>query len=230
MTPMPRGMQMRSTLPTRMVTRVSLLLLFVPLPYSTATGFQSLVRWKRMRPLSLMGFGRDLITSPYSPALLHATLHVIEIAIFLFAQWADSQMLENPSSTIRLDDWRSLKSDGGDLSALLSLLNAECALACRPAVEPRDLDSNFLGHNLCNKTDVDSISSPPLIRPGTAATAATAATCCTSPRKHSLAQTLSSHPNIHTMFPTMQARMPAKVAVAQVMEANIALQETEEAT
>jgi hypothetical protein len=113
------------------------------------------------------------------------------------------------------------------LSALPSFVNAECALECRPAVGPKDSDGNSLGHNLCNKTDVDSIESPPLIGPGTIATDVS---CRTSLRKISLAKSSSGHPNIGTMFPTMHARMPAKVAAAQVMEANIGLQRTEEAT
>ncbi len=45
-----------------------------------------------------------------------------------------------------------------------------------------------------------------------------------------MAKSVSGHPDIHTMFPTMRACMPAKIAAAQMMEANIALQDTEEAT
>jgi hypothetical protein len=137
-----------------------------------------------------------------------------------FTHWADSQLLENPSSNIQLDDWHSLKSDGRNLSTLPSFLDAECALACRPAVGPEDSDSNFLGHNLCNKTDVESIESPPLIGPGTVASAAAH---CASPMKMFTAKTLPGHPDICTMFPTMCACMPAKGAATQVMEANIVL-------
>jgi hypothetical protein len=144
-----------------------------------------------------------------------------------FAHLADSQSLDNPSSFIQLDDWRSLIFNGGDLSALPSSVVAECALGYRPAVGPKELDGNSLGNNLCNKTDVDSIESPPLIGPGTVVTAASH---CPSPRKVSLAKSLSGHPNICTMFLTMCACTPAKVAAAQVMETNIALQVTEEAT
>jgi hypothetical protein len=45
-----------------------------------------------------------------------------------------------------------------------------------------------------------------------------------------LAKFLSGHPNICTMFLMMHARTPAKAAAAQVLEAIIALQETEDAT
>jgi hypothetical protein len=99
-----------------------------------------------------------------------------------FATWADTQSLENPSSTIQLDDWLSLKSDGGDSSAPLSFLDAEHALDCRPAVETKGLDGNILGHKLCNKTDVDSVQSPQLI--GGPGTIATATTRCTSHTKN----------------------------------------------
>jgi hypothetical protein len=111
------------------------------------------------------------------------------------------------------------------LSALLSSVDAECALGCRPAVGLEEMDSNLLGHNLCNKTDVDSIEYPPLVGPGTIATAASRGA---SPRKVSLTKTLSGHPNICTIFPTMRVHTPAKVAAAQVIEINIVLQETEE--
>jgi hypothetical protein len=46
----------------------------------------------------------------------------------LFAHWADSQLLGNPSFSTQLDDWCYLKSNGGDLSAFLSSVVAECAL------------------------------------------------------------------------------------------------------
>jgi hypothetical protein len=144
-----------------------------------------------------------------------------------FAHWVDTQLLENPSSAIQLDNWHSLKSDGRDSSALPSFLDAKRALDCRPAVRHKRLDDNFLGHNLFNKTDIDSIESPPLIGPGTVATATAR---CTSLRKNSLAKTSSRHPDIHTMFPTMCAHIPAKVDAAQVMEDDIVLQEAEEAT
>jgi hypothetical protein len=85
MTPTPRGMQMRLPLATRMVTKDMLFIpLFIPLPYSMTTGFQFLIQWKGTRILSLTGFGRDPITSPYSPPLLHVTLQEIGIAVFLF--------------------------------------------------------------------------------------------------------------------------------------------------
>jgi hypothetical protein len=93
------------------------------------------------------------------------------------------------------------------------------------AVRPKDLDGDYLGHNLCNKTDVDSIESPPLIGLGTVATADSHHIF---PRKISSAKSLPGQPNICTMFLTMRVRTPAEVAAAQVMEANIALQETEE--
>ncbi len=106
----------------------------------------------------------------------------------------------------------------------MSSVVAECALGCRPAVRPKDSDSNSLGHDMCNKTDVDSVESIPFIGLDTVVTAASH---CASPRKVSLAKSLSGHPN---MFLTMRACMPAKVAAAQVLEADIMLQETEEAT
>jgi hypothetical protein len=70
--------------------------LFVLLPYSMTTGFQFLVRWKGTRPLSPTGFCRDLITSPYSPTLLHATMQETGIAIY------PSQMGQTPNC------WRTL--------------------------------------------------------------------------------------------------------------------------
>jgi hypothetical protein len=83
MTPILRGMQMRLPLATRMVTRdMPLFPLFILLPYSTTTGSQFLVRWKGMLPLSPMGFGQDLITSPYSPALLRATFQETGKALY----------------------------------------------------------------------------------------------------------------------------------------------------
>ncbi len=61
MTPMLRGVQMRLPLAMKTVTRDMLLLpLVVPLPYSTTTGSQFLVRGKGTQPLSLTGLGRDL--------------------------------------------------------------------------------------------------------------------------------------------------------------------------
>jgi hypothetical protein len=97
----------------------------------------------------------------------------------------------------------------------------------RPAVGPKEMDGKLLGYNLCNKTDVDSIKSLPLVGPGAVVTGTS---CCAPPRKVTSAKSLSGHPNICTMFPTMSAHMSAKVAAAQIMEADIALQETEEAT
>ncbi len=144
-----------------------------------------------------------------------------------FTHGADSQLLENPPSAIRVDNWCSWQSNGRDVSVLPSSVVAECALGCRPAVRPEDLDGNSLCHNLCNKTDADSVESPPLIGLGTVVTAAS---CCAPPRKVSLAKFLSGHPNICTMFLMMHARTPAKAAAAQVLEAIIALQETEDAT
>jgi hypothetical protein len=123
----------------------------------------------------------------------------------------DSQLLENPFSPFRLDNWRSLKSKGSDLSAFPSLVDAKRALGCRPAVGLKETDGNLFGHNLCYKTDIDSIEFPPLVGPGTVATAASRRA---SPRKVSSAKSLSGHPNVHTMFPTMRVRTPAKVAAA----------------
>jgi hypothetical protein len=113
------------------------------------------------------------------------------------------------------------------LSALPSSVDAECALGCRPAVGTKELDGNSLGHNLCNKTDLDSVEALLRIGPGTVATASS---LCASTRKNSLTKSSSGHPDICTIFLTMRARTPAKVAAAQVMEANIALKEAEEAT
>ncbi len=110
---------------------------------------------------------------------------------------------------------------------LLSSAVAECALGCRPAVGPEDLDGNNLRHNLCKKTDIDSVESFPFIESGTVVTAASRHA---PPRKVSLAKFLSGHPNIFTMFSTMRAFTPTEAATSQVLEANIALQETEDAT
>ncbi len=107
---------------------------------------------------------------------------------------------------------------GKDLSALLSSVVAECTLGCRPVVRPEDSEGNSLGHNLCNKTDIDFVEYPPFIGPGTVVTAASRHA---SPRKVSPVKFSSSHPNICAMFLTMRARMPAKVTAAQVLEANI---------
>ncbi len=113
------------------------------------------------------------------------------------------------------------------MSVLPSSVVAECALGCRPAVGPKDLDGNSLGHDLCNKTNVDSVQSFPFIGPGTVVTAASH---CAPPRKVSSAKFSSGHPNICTMLSMMHACMPAKAAAAQILEANIALHETEDAT
>ncbi len=128
-----------------------------------------------------------------------------------FPHWADSQALESPSSYIRLVTWRSLKSNGGDLSPFPSSGNSERALGSRPAVGPKEMHNKLLGHNLCNKTDVDSIEFPPLVGLGTVATAASRPTF---PRKVSLVKSSSGQPNIRTMTPTIRARTPAKVAAA----------------
>ncbi len=113
------------------------------------------------------------------------------------------------------------------MPALPSLVDAERTLGCRPVVGLKETEGNLLGHNLCNIIDVDSVESPPHVGLGIVATAASHPA---SPRKVSLAKSLSGHPNIHTMFPTMCVRTPAEVAATQVMEANITLQETEEST
>ena len=94
-------------------------------------------------------------------------------------------------------------------------------------VGPKEMEGKLLGRNLCNKTDVDSVEFPPLVGPGTVATGTSR---CAPPRKVTSAKSSSGHPNIHAMFPTMHARTPAKVAAAQIMEADIVLQKTEEAT
>ncbi len=184
----------------------------------------------------LMGRGKVSILNGIWPGCYNITLLTHFVACHLagdwnsylpFAHWVDTQSLEYPSSSIQLDNWRSLKSDGGDLSALPSLGDAKHAVGGRPAVGPKEMDGKLLGHNLCNKTDVDSIESLPLVGPGTVATGASR---CAPPRRVTLAKSLSGHSNIRIMFPTMRAHMPAKVAAAQIMEANIVLQETEEAT
>jgi hypothetical protein len=97
----------------------------------------------------------------------------------------------------------------------------------RPAVGPKERDGKLLGHNLCNKTDIDSIESLLLVGPGTVATGTSRRA---PPRKVTLARSSSGHPDIRTKFLTMRACMPAKVAAAQIIEADIVLQETEEAT
>jgi hypothetical protein len=97
----------------------------------------------------------------------------------------------------------------------------------RPAVGSKETDGKLLGHNLCNKTEVDSIASLPLVGPGTVATGTS---CCTPPRKVTSAKSSSGHPDICTMFPMMHVCMPAKVAAAQMKEANTALQKTDKAT
>jgi hypothetical protein len=97
----------------------------------------------------------------------------------------------------------------------------------RPAVGPKEMNGKCLGHNLCNTTDVDSVESPPLVGLGTVATGTSHHA---PPRKVTLAKSLSGHPNIPTMFPTMHTRTPSKVAADQIMEADIAFQKTEKAT
>jgi hypothetical protein len=78
-----RRMQMRTPLATRMVRKDRpLILLFVPLLYSTRTVIPVPLQWKGTRFLSLTGSSRDPTTSLYSPILLHATLRGIRIIIF----------------------------------------------------------------------------------------------------------------------------------------------------
>jgi hypothetical protein len=81
-------------------------------------------------------------------------------------------------------------------------------------VGPKEMEGKLLGRNLCNKTDVDSVEFPPLVGPGTVATGASH---CAPPMKVTLVKSLSGHPNICTMFPTIPAHMPAKVASAYIM-------------
>ncbi len=77
-----RGVQMKTPLAMRTVTRDRpLILLFVPPFYSMTAGILFPIRWKRTRFLSLTESGWDATTSPYSPVLLHATLQGIGIAI-----------------------------------------------------------------------------------------------------------------------------------------------------
>jgi hypothetical protein len=99
-------------------------------------------------------------------------------------------------------------------------------LGGRPAVGPKNLGGNSLGHNLCDKTDVDFVESLPFIRLGTVVTAVL---CGAPPRTVSLAKALYGHPNIYIRFLTTSARTPAEVAASQQMESGILLQETEDA-
>jgi hypothetical protein len=129
-----------------------------------------------------------------------------------FGQWAEEQRLAAPSaSSIQLNDWLSLKSDGADPYGLSSILGVE-----RMAGSAEDTARSPLVHNLCNKTAHDSVDSLPSItgrRSGT-----------------SSARTLSIQPDICTMFPAMRARTLNKIPAAKFMDEECILQESAEET
>ncbi len=136
-------------------------------------------------------------------------------------------MLENSLSSIQVDDWHSLQSNGGDSSVCLSSVTAEGTLGCKPVVGPKDLGGNSLGHNLCNKTDVVYVEFLPFIGLGTIVTAVPRHA---PPRTVSLSKSLYGHLDICIRFPTICARTPVRVAAAQQMKSSIVLQKTEDAT
>ncbi len=104
-----------------------------------------------------------------------------------FTQGADSQLQGNSLSSIWVDDWRSLQSNNGDSSVPLSSVAVVGTPGGWPVDGPKDSGRNSLGHNLCNKTDVDPIESLPFIGPGTVFTAIPH---CAPPRTVSLATAL----------------------------------------
>jgi hypothetical protein len=126
-----------------------------------------------------------------------------------FTQGVDSQLPKSSLSSIQVNNWCSLQSNGRDSSVPPSSVAAVGALGGRPAVGPKDLGGNSLGHNLCNKTDDDSAECLPFIGLGTVVTAILH---CAPPRIVSLVKPSYGHPGICIRFLTICACTPAKVA------------------
>jgi hypothetical protein len=85
----------------------------------------------------------------------------------VFTQGADSQLQGSSLSSIWVDNWHSLQSNGVDSSVPPSSVAVVGTPGGRPADGPKDLGGYSLGHNLCNKTDIDPVESLPFIEPST---------------------------------------------------------------
>ncbi len=139
----------------------------------------------------------------------------------LFAHWVDSQSLE-PDSEICLNQWLLLKSDS-DVGGTLGIVNS----GDNNGVS-RDHGGGNLGSNiLCNKTVVNIVDSVHLDctgdLPGTLSPSRRA-----TPLKTSTGNSSFGHPDIRTMFLAVRVQTPDKITAAQVMEDDIALQESKE--
>jgi hypothetical protein len=125
-------------------------------------------------------------------------------AYLQFAHWADAQSMLYPNIPVCLDSWLSLKSD---LAGGVTAPEGDCGLGGFPAGAYGEL-----GSNMCNKTCTDSVSLH----------------CHSTSSRILFPKRSSGHPNIHSIFPAVQARTP-QGSVSRVMEDKIALQAAEAA-
>jgi hypothetical protein len=125
-------------------------------------------------------------------------------AYLQFAHWADAQSMLYPDVLVRLDSWLSLKSH---LAVGVAASEGDCGLGGFPAGAYGDL-----GSNMCSKTCTDSVRLP----------------CHSTSSRILFPKGSSGHPNVHSIFPAVQARAPQGSA-SWVMEDEIALQAAEEA-
>ncbi len=125
-------------------------------------------------------------------------------AYLQFAYWVDAQSMLYPDVPVHLDSWLSLKSD---LAGGVAAPEGDRGLGGLPSGAYGDL-----GSNMCNETCTDSVGLP----------------------HHSTSSSIlfsrgsSSHPNIRSIFPAVQACAPQGSA-SRVMEDEIPLQAAEEA-
>ncbi len=111
-------------------------------------------------------------------------------AYLQFAHWADVQLMLYPGVLARLDSWLSLKSD---LARGIAAPEGDHGLGGIPAGAYGDS-----GSNMCNKTCTDSVGLP----------------------RHSTSSRMlfpkgsSGHPNIHSIFPAVQACTPSRVGLS----------------